>query len=181
MSIAWLEVEGLVDAVVLQFAREAAGVVFEQAREEVPQRIAIRRTLLESGRPVLVMPRRPCTVFGRRVALLWRDDLATVKAFRAAAAWLTHADSVDLIRARQSRRAEKLPPVVAELGIAAQLHTFPTTPHSFARTALGEIGKLGSDIVIMGAYSHGALRSMVSGSVTEQVLAQMDRPVFLCH
>ena len=57
-STHWQEVEGLVDEVVLECGRDADSIVLEQARGEgdVPQRVAICRSLLESGRPVLVMP-----------------------------------------------------------------------------------------------------------------------------
>ena len=121
-------------------------------------------------------------MFGRRVSILWQDDRYATKALQAVASWLTHADEVDVIVcARQARPVATLPPILVERGIPARLHILPFATGSLVRTALAQVRALGSDMVIMGAYGHGALRSMILGSVTDQVIAQADRPLLLCH
>ena len=36
-----------------------------------------------------------------------------------------------------------------------------------------------SDLTVMGAYGHGLIREMITGSTTTQIIATSDRPVLL--
>jgi nucleotide-binding universal stress UspA family protein len=183
-STRWQDVEALVDAVVVARGRQSDFIILEKARrdDDVLQRVTIGRALFETGRPVLVMPHRPCTVFGRRVAVLWRDDKVAVKAVLAAIPWLAQVATVEVIVGAQHSRPTTSPlPILAEHGIAARLHSVPVKARSTSSGLLAKVHDLDCDMIVMGAYGRGILRGIFLGSVTDDTLAYADRPVLLCH
>lgn len=148
----------------------------------MPQRVALQRTLLEAGRPVLVMPRRPYTVFGRRIAILWRDNAAARRALLAAISWLAQAETVDVIVGIQHGKSlATLPTILADQTLAVRLHRIPVLAGSLASELLAKVNELDCDLIVMGAYGHSAFRELFAGSVTENVLAQANRPILFCH
>jgi nucleotide-binding universal stress UspA family protein len=178
------EVEELIDAAILERGRYASIIILEKAKgdRDIPQRVAIGRALLESGRPVVVMPHRLCTVFGRRIAILWRDGPTARKAVMAAIPWLLSAESVDVISVvRPGKPAATLPPVLAENAVTAGLHQILVTGTPSGRELMVKIRELDCDMVIMGAYGHSALRELLLGSFTDRMLTLADRPTWLCH
>ena len=48
-----------------------------------------------------------------------------------------------------------------------------------ADTILREADRLGVDVIVMGTRAHGAIRNLLLGSVSKQVLGQSTRPVLL--
>ena len=82
--------------------------------------------------------------------------------------------------------------VVPALGVwvgsvlAATQVTLPPSLHSYAgslagRALLGEVKRVGADLLVMGAYGHSRLREMIFGGATREVLAESTAPVLMAH
>ena len=52
---------------------------------------------------------------------------------------------------------------------------------SVGEVLLAEAEEVGSDLVVMGAYSQGRLRELLMGGVTRHVLAHAEVPVLMAH
>ena len=146
-------------------------------------RDAFRTALFRTERPVLMVPPGgPFGTFGRRVAIAWRDDAGTMKALVPAIPLLAGAEKVHLLAGvRAGAATPAIPPVLVEHGVPATLHVLAIDSSPFGELVLGRARELGADLLVMGAYAHGALRDMLLGGMTRTILARADLPVLLRH
>jgi nucleotide-binding universal stress UspA family protein len=142
---------------------------------------AFRTALLRTDRPLLMLPPDgPADAFGTRVAVAWRDDARTLKALVPALRLLGQTEQVHLLAGVRAGGARPtIPAVLVEHGLSAVLHVLEISPDPFGELLLGQAWELGADLLIMGAYAHGALRGMLLGGVTSYVLAHAELPVLL--
>ena len=75
----------------------------------------------------------------------------------------------------------QMPAILAEHGIAAELHALPIGAGPFGAALLDKAHELGADMLVMGAYQHSPLRELLLGGVTRHMLAHADLPVLLRH
>jgi nucleotide-binding universal stress UspA family protein len=144
-----------------------------------------RTALLKTGRPVLVVPPggRATQDLGSRVAIAWRQDEHTAKAVLPALRYIARAERVFLLAGlRKGGTAPAVPEVLAERQVPAELHLMPIDAGSlFGEALLAKAHDLGADLLVMGAYAHGALHNLVYGGVTRFMLAHADLPVLMRH
>jgi nucleotide-binding universal stress UspA family protein len=185
ISAEWSDIEGLSDSVIQEWGRRSDFIVLKRpARQDhVPDRQAIHAALFDTDRPVLMVPpERPPSMFGRRVAIAWRDDRFTIKAVLAALRVLTKAERVLVLAgAREGSSPPGVPEVLAEHGIDAELHVLPIGTGVFGEALLAKTHELGADMLVLGAYVHHPARSLILGGVTRHMLAQADLPVLMRH
>jgi nucleotide-binding universal stress UspA family protein len=181
----WADVEGLSDSVVDEWGRRADFIVLKRPapRDHVPEREAVHAALFDTSRPVLVVPpERPPSRFGRRIAIAWREDKFTIRAVLAALRVLTKAEQVYVLAgAREGAPTPKVPDVLAEHDIDAQLHVLPIGARVFGEALLAKAHLLGADMLVLGSYVHHPARSLVLGGVTRYMLAHADLPVLMRH
>jgi nucleotide-binding universal stress UspA family protein len=184
VTIEWADVEGVVEALVTEWGRPADLIVLGRSGSPVPlaDRGMSHTALFETDRPVLIVPPGAPVTFGRRVAIAWRDDAHAVRAVLAALRLLTGATEVHVLAGtREGRPPPRLPEILAEHGIAAQLHIMPIGAGVFGEALLTRARDLGCDLFVMGAYAHSPWRELILGGVTRHVLAHADLPVLLRH
>jgi nucleotide-binding universal stress UspA family protein len=182
----WSDVEGRAGEVVGNWGRRADFLVLKRPglRDPEPDRQALHAALFDTDRPVLIVPRkRSPGPFGRRVAIAWRDDVRTTKAVLAAMRWLGHAERIDVLVGRREGAPEpRLPDILDEHGIGAELHVLAITGQRvFGEVLLAKAHELGSDMLVMGAFARNPARSLILGGVTRHMLAHADLPVFMRH
>lgn len=182
----WSDVEGRADRVVGEWGRRADFVVLKRPWQHQPEseRQAIHAALFDTDRPVLLVPPdRPPAPFGRRVAIAWREDSRTQKAVLAALRCLRHAEHIDVLAGvREGAPQPRLPDILNEHGIKADLHVLPVTgDRVFGEVLLARAHALQSDMLVVGAFARHPLRSLVQGGVTRHMLAHADLPVLLRH
>ena len=179
--------------IVAEHARAADLVIASQRDPEfyfstlldVPERLAI-----ESGRPVLVVPRvgRYPTV-GKRVTIAWNNRREAARAAFDALPLLKAADSVRIVWVNpqsESGRAGDLP--TAEIAVALARHGVKCEAASTVApdidvgdALLSGLADDGTDLLVMGAYGHSRLREWVFGGATRHILGHMTVPVLLSH
>jgi nucleotide-binding universal stress UspA family protein len=183
---AWYDVEGRADAVIGEWGRRADVIVMKRpgARPPETERQAVHAALFDTDRPVLMVPPdHPSTPFGKRVAIAWRDDSRTLKAVLAGLRGLREAEHVDVLAgARDGAPQPRLPDILDEHGIKADLHVLPVTgDRVFGEVLLAKAHALACDMLVVGAFAHHPIRSLLLGGVTRHMLANADLPVLMRH
>jgi len=147
-------------------------------------------TILSSGRPVLVVPYTgPPATMGTHVLVAWDGGREAARAVADAMPFLERARQVTLMAARpaDADRSEDdvaLAQGVAYLrahGIAAGVSIEGDAETGVGERLLSRAADLGADLVVMGAYAHPRLRSVVLGGVTRTMLRAMTVPVLMSH
>jgi nucleotide-binding universal stress UspA family protein len=181
----WCDVEGLSDAVVEEWGRRSDIVVLKrpERQDHVPERQAIHAALFDTDRPVvMVPPERPPAMFGRQVAIAWREDRFTVKAVLAALRLFTEVQHVHVLAGvREGSPLPGIPEILREHGISAELHVLPIGSRVFGQALLEKAHKLGADMLVLGAYVHHPARGLLLGGVTRYMLGHADLPVLMRH
>lgn len=148
--------------------------------------------LFQCGRPVLLIPRHP----GRdtdgesllkTVVLAWDGSLAAGRAVRDAIPLMQQASSVYLLCAEEAQDtpgAGSQSDVLAYLhshGIVAEILDLPRDTHSVGETLITQAGRLGADVLVMGAYGAGHVGEMILGGATNYVIKHTHIPLLLAH
>lgn len=145
------------------------------------------RVTLATGRPVLWVPYAGTfPTVGERIVVAWDAGQSATRALYDALPFMllaAHTTVVTLNAEREGRiPGADIALVLARHGIdveATQLHTPPTV--SIPDALLSRVDKLGSDLLVMGAYGHARWKELVLGGVTQTVLGSMPVPVLMSH
>lgn len=148
------------------------------------QTITFSAIVFETGGPVLVSPPEPPDQpeFVRHITIAWNDTTEAARALRAAKPFLSRAQSVRVVSALESESEEqsyhRVLDYLAWQGISAESHLIPN--NGFAGDALVE-ASAGSDLIVLGAYTHSRLWQLVLGSVTQHMLKHTTVPLLIAH
>lgn len=176
----WLDVEGDAATEVAQHARRADAVVVGRPADHESERMrdALHAALFDTGCPVLVVPPGFHDGFGKVVAIAWKNDERAAKAVRAALPIIRGAERVLVLCAR---RPPEMPAVLEEHDIRAEVVTVPDGEGSVGEQLLRAAHGAGADLLVMGAFAHGAWRELLFGGVTRTMLAHADLPLLMRH
>lgn len=182
----WTDIEGLADQLVREWGRRADFIVLKRpmVHQLDQESRAIHAALFDCDRPVLVVPpERPTSLFGRRIAIAWRDDGRTIKAVLSGLRCAAKAEEIHVLAGtRDASQTPHLPDILEEHGIRAKLHVLPVTgQQAFGETLLRTAHQLGADMLVMGAFARHPVRSLILGGVTRHILADADLPVLMRH
>lgn len=70
---------------------------------------------------------------------------------------------------------------LAHNGISAELMRVTSDHLGTAKAITTEVGRVGADLLVMGAQAEGGLRQWLQGSVSRKVLADAKLPLFIAH
>ena len=165
---------GMSDLIVVSRAPERGG---EKAW------IVLTSAVLESMRPVLVLPQKPSGTSARRIAIAWNRGPTETLALHAALPLVKAADDVVLLTVGQGRGRGSTPEQIRRwLGRHGVESRSKRLDHTNEALALVESARAeGADVLLSGAYTRGRFREMVFGGVTEYLIAKSDMPVVLMH
>lgn len=184
-TASFASVTGREEDLVAQQARLAdlTIVPHPEAGEDVSSSDALHAVLFDSGRPVLIAPRRAPEQVGQRVAIAWNGTAESAQAVWAAIPWMQKAEAVRVLSAEEYQRrgpgAPELRDYLAMHGVQVELATFKPIDREVGAGLLKAARDFGSDLLCMGAYSHSRLRQLILGGVTRHVLEKADLPVMM--
>ncbi|MGJ3258512.1 MAG: universal stress protein [Rhodospirillales bacterium] len=145
----------------------------------------LEAALLNTGRPVLLCPKREVGSLGDSVAIAWNGSAESSRAIAACGSIIAAAKSVMVLSAED---AENLDLTADDLIVHLKDHEIDATAKSVTSkgSTLGEsllkaARDSGADVIIMGAYGRSRGRAMVMGSVTQWIIDNTDMPVLFVH
>lgn len=146
--------------------------------------------LMQSGRPVLVVPRE--SVFRmpiHHVAVAWQPTREATRALHDVLPWLQPGARIDLVmvdpvvseRGHGQQPGADIATHLARRGFKVNLVDVPREGRSTGLCLLDYVRLSGADMLVMGGYSHARWREAVLGGTTRTVLQEMLWPVFFSH
>jgi nucleotide-binding universal stress UspA family protein len=139
--------------------------------------------LLDTGRPVLVLPQRPVRTLAQRVVIAWNQSAEAAAAVTAALPLLKLAERVVIVSSGSENRAgpksSQLSQYLATYDVEAEC--LRTRGREVEREIDDAYRNIEADLLVMGAYSRNRLREILFGGVTEHMLFATNLPVFLQH
>jgi nucleotide-binding universal stress UspA family protein len=158
------------------------------------ERDLTERLIMESGRPVLIIPRQghfaprgegivEKAIVGtngtRESARAMFDALPLLKQVKETrVVWVDPyrqgADSGEIPGAEEAN-------VLSRHGLKAVAEPMMTDGRNAGEALLLRASDLGADLLVMGAYAHSRMREFVFGGATRHVLAHMNIPVLMSH
>ena len=155
------------------------------AAAEPDWRLTLEAVLLESGRPILLLPAEMRERIGRSVAIAWNGSMEAARAASAALPVLAKAERVLLLAGEKD---EAIEPPLTDLAewldrhrIVAEVTAVPLKRWPVGEQLVEEAAKAGADLLVMGAYGHSRMRETIFGGATRSVLNDSDLPVLLAH
>lgn len=146
--------------------------------------------LLESGRPVLVVPAGyKATVLPRRVVLAWRPTREAARALHDALPFLQRADQVDIVvinavageLGHGDEPGADVATHLARHGIEANVVRRDAGPHSVGTVLLEHARESAAQMIVAGGYGHSRLREWAMGGATRDLLLAAPIPVLFSH
>jgi nucleotide-binding universal stress UspA family protein len=154
-----------------------------RARSSGIGRAFMLAALLNSGKPLLVLPQKRTVSPGKRILIAWDQRELAATAVTAALPLLRLAEQVHIVHCGREAipgpKATHLENYLLHWGIDAEIRHEPGRDP--AREILEAYQKTRSSLVVMGAYSRGRLRERILGGVTHELLMNTDVPVFALH
>jgi len=154
---------------------------------DISRRINAGDVLMQSGRPVLIVPDTADTLRIERVLIAWKDTRETRRAVLDALPLLMKAISVVVmeIAAKQHQKEAdaRVKDVVAWLlrhGVAASA-TARIAEGGNAEQLSDVMQELNTDVVVAGAYGHSRVREWALGGVTRSLLLRAERLTLFSH
>lgn len=148
------------------------------------------RLVLESGRPVLLMPNSESTFdIGKRIVVAWNGSREAARAVFDALPLLKKASQVTVVWVdpqNEGQLAGDLPgaeicAALARHGVKCEASQNIRPSASVGTTLLSTIKTNGADMLVMGCYGHSRMREFVFGGATSEILHAMTVPVLMSH
>lgn len=146
--------------------------------------------VFDCGRPILVVPYAGSfSSVGKRVLIGWNDSREAARAVGDAMPVLEAADRVFVLSVGRETPVEGLaddPGVEAARHLAhhrieVETHHYQGSSHEVGDAILNMVSDMSCDLVVMGAYGHSRLRTIILGSHTSHMLQHMTVPVLMSH
>jgi len=169
-------------AIVSQFDHQAAAGL-------LPADLA-ERLVLETGRPILILPYAgEFKDIGKRVLVAWNTGRESVRAVNDAIPLLQDAKKVNVIainprKGKKRHGANPAADITEHLlrhGVKAAAEHLSTEDVDPANMLLSCAADESADMLVMGAYGHHRFRELILGGVTQDILRHMTLPVLMSH
>jgi nucleotide-binding universal stress UspA family protein len=146
--------------------------------------------LLESGRPVLVVPPRcKSAVPPKRIVLAWRPTREATRALHDALPLLLQADRVDVLAINPvggelghgEQPGADIANHLARHGVEANVVVRDARSRGVSGVLLEHARESYAQLIVAGGYGHSRLREWAMGGVTRELLLTASVPVLFSH
>jgi len=151
------------------------------------ERYTTNEILLESGRPVVIVPKSGWQgSIARNVVIAWDAGAAATRAVHSAMPIFRHQDpkvsiadlfSPDKVQTSQHQLRDHL----AHHGISTEIRTIPPVLRSRGKALIEDSAERGIDFIVMGIWGHSRAREYVFGGVSRSLLHSSSIPIYTSH
>ena len=147
----------------------------------------IESVLMDSGRPLLVVPQGRETFAGDRIVVAWDGSARAARALNDALPFLRAANQAELVSVTGEKDlADTVPgaeiaPHLTRHGITVNVLALPAMNGDVAETLRNHAHLTRADMIVMGAYVHSRLRETMLGGTTQSLLKDAPVPLFLSY
>jgi nucleotide-binding universal stress UspA family protein len=187
VTASFREVEGTFADQVASGARLSDLVVFGALGENDRPGLgeAFETTLLETGRPVLLVSQMPAPNFADKIAVAWNGSTASAHAVSAALPFLKKASEVVVLVVKRGN-ADPMPTDDVQTylrlhGIKADAKLVQGGERAVADALLAAASEGAAGLLVAGGYGHNRLRELFVTGTTRRVVAHASIPCFLVH
>jgi len=147
----------------------------------------IEAVLMDSGRPLIVVPQRRETFTDGRIIVAWDGGAKAARALNDALPFLRAATQVELVSVTGEKDlthavpGAEIAPHLSRHGVKVNVLALPAMKGDVAETLRNHARLTRADMIVMGAYVHSRLREMVLGGTTQSLLRNTPVPLFLSY
>lgn len=163
-------------------------MVVDARRDGATLRAFFAGLLLESGRPLLLVPAQGTWREPQHIVVCWRPTREAARALHDALPLLRASNSVDVVVVGQEHDAQEPNPGVdiaahlARHGVNARAVPLVAPHERIAAALLGHAQATGADLLVAGGYGHSRFREWMMGGVTADLLASPGAiPILFSH
>lgn len=184
---AWRAVGGDQDDSVISCARRCDLVVAPSVMQASlgQNRVSAAQVAMSCGGPVLVLPVAGYEpVVGRRVMVAWKGSRESARALRDAWPFIHGAEHVTVVRVGTGQEKRSDPWLEAYFdshGVQVSFVENNLTDASASDVLRLEMGKSGSDLLVMGLYGTPRIQELALGGVSRDLLSKLDFPILISH
>jgi nucleotide-binding universal stress UspA family protein len=187
-TASWREEDGRQNAVVGMIGRVYDLIVVEQ-----PEKLAsiaeatLEDALFESGRPVLMVPKRSLSTLGEVIAIAWNGSTETAVTVAMGMPFLKQAKHVVIVAVGPQHmpepgpEGEELARTLEQHGIDVSLRTAYGRDKPQGESFLKEAMEAGADLLLKGAYTQSRIRQMIFGGGTRHIIMDAQLPVLMAR
>ena len=181
-TASWFEARGVRSALVARHGKLADWLLVSQPPDGQPS-ASLEAAVTETGRPVLMLPRRLSGFGLDTVMVAWNASPQAARSLASAMALLRRADRVMVISTPDvDMRGPSVEEVADHLtlhGIAVEAQVLDASHAQAGPALLDKAAQEQANALVMGAYSTHKVRDLVFGSVTAHVVAHAGIPAFM--
>jgi nucleotide-binding universal stress UspA family protein len=143
--------------------------------------------LLDSGRPVLIVPPSRTTFSARRIIVAWDGSARAARAAHDALPFMRAAEAVEVVAVTGEKDladnvdGADLARHLARHGVNVAVNAIRARNGDVAQTLRDHAALYSADMIVMGGYVHSRLREMVFGGVTQSLLKLSPVPLFMSY
>jgi nucleotide-binding universal stress UspA family protein len=187
-SASWREEDGRQNAVVGMIGR-----VFDLIVVEQPEKLAsiaeatLEDAVFESGRPVLMVPKRSLPTLGEVVAIAWNGSTETAVTVAMGMPFLKQARKVVVVTVGPQHmpepgpEGEELARALERYGMDVSIRTAYGRQKAQGESFLKEAMAAGADLLLKGAYTQSRIRQMIFGGGTRHIIMEAQLPVLMAR
>ena len=180
----WRHAHGLRSGLIAVHGRLADLIVLSPPAEPRPS-ASFEAALLETGKPLLLMPRQQQTFQADRILIGWNGSRESARAVTDALPILTQAKAVVVVSTEDCAHVD---PTLEAVEAYLSMHEVPVTTdilrpqsHRIGTALIDAPRANAADVIVIGGYSRPRMREMIFGGVTLEILAEADLPVLMAH
>lgn len=150
-----------------------------------PRMSTLEAALFESGRPILIAPSTPPVRIGESILIAWNRSTETARAIALAMPILKKAHRAVVLTVEggsmQGPSGDQMAHHLELNGVSSEAVSIKPGNQTTGEAILTHAEKLGTDLIIKGAYTQSRLRQMIFGGATRHIISETMLPVFMAH
>jgi nucleotide-binding universal stress UspA family protein len=183
----WPRSEAADDAALGTYGRVFDLIVLGRPGRDVenPRMPPLEAALFESGKPVLIVPKKSPMSIGRQILLAWNGSTEQAHTNAFAMPFLQRAEHVTVLaiegHTTDGPSGEQATQHLRRNGVNATPLIVKEGSRSDGEVILEHAASLGCDLLVKCAYTQSRLRQMIFGGATRHILANATLPVLMAH